>query len=145
MRSTLFIVPLFALSLGCSGNEEFKVAPVSGTVTLNGKPLKDATVTFQPMGLEKDLGPSSFGKTDAEGHYSLEVMTDGRTGAVIGQHKVLITLESDENQHDYENPDVNGAKNPNRKIPVRYNRESELTADVPAEGNEKLDFALKSP
>ena len=75
MRMPFWIV--FAgvvLALGCGGSESGKYAAVSGQVILNGSPLADATVSFQP---DSTIGRGSSGKTDAQGKYSLTVLGTG--------------------------------------------------------------------
>lgn len=74
---------LFTALGGCSDAPE--VAEVSGVVTLNGEPLEFIHVEFWP-----DAGPRSFGKTDANGKFTLQ--TDDRTqsGAAPGSHKVSL-------------------------------------------------------
>jgi len=118
---------------GCSSD---KLAPVSGTVTMDGKPLANANVNFQPIGSDKEVGPGSYGKTDANGHYSLRLIaTKERTGAVVGKHKVSITLELKDQS------DVSREKQP---IPARYNAKSTLEIDVPSGGKDDANFSLDS-
>jgi len=68
---------------GCG--DKLQVAEVTGVVTLNGEPLEFVHVEFWP-----EVGPRSFGKTDASGKFTLQ--TDDRTqpGAVPGSHKVSL-------------------------------------------------------
>src|SRR5262249_15423097 len=62
LRSFVFVFLLIALQ-GCGGRT---YAPVSGTVTLDGKPLAKAVVTFIPLPEpgSKDAGDSASGKTN---------------------------------------------------------------------------------
>jgi hypothetical protein len=64
-----FATTLFAI-IGCGG---VKYVPVSGVVTLDGKPLANAMVLFQPIGDQGGVG--STAKTDSEGRYKLEAST----------------------------------------------------------------------
>ncbi|MEQ9409984.1 MAG: hypothetical protein RIK87_19770 [Fuerstiella sp.] len=65
---------------GCGGDSEGpEMAPVSGTITLDGKPLTEADVFFVADGFE------GFGKTKQDGSYSLV------RGAPVGQCKVYIS------------------------------------------------------
>ncbi|MGE5192376.1 MAG: hypothetical protein ACM3U2_07715 [Deltaproteobacteria bacterium] len=72
------------------------LAEVSGTVTLDGKPLEKAVVEFRPTtdGPSPNLNlATSFGITDQDGKYSLTylVIDEKRIpGAVIGKHLVVI-------------------------------------------------------
>jgi hypothetical protein len=79
---------------GCGGSPS--MVPVSGTITLNGKPLKGAQVTFTPVPEpgSPEIGLSSHGETDDSGKFTLSTI-DGQTGAVAGKHKVILsTLEA---------------------------------------------------
>lgn len=77
----------------CAGcGKGLPVAPVSGTVTLDGQPLANATITTQPIGTDtRNPGPGSFGRTDAEGRFELEVVNPAIKGAIIGEHRVMIS------------------------------------------------------
>ncbi len=68
---------LFSATLvGCGGP---RIAPVEGTVTLDGKGLDKIYVEFWPQ----SEGPRSFGQTDEQGHFELKT-DDGKTpGAVL--------------------------------------------------------------
>jgi hypothetical protein len=129
-------------ALGC-GPEAAKVVPVSGVVTLDGKPLAGATVTFSPVAKpgETNAGDGSAGKTDANGQYTLAT-TRGVPGAQVGKHRVSIHLlgqqagASDERRRGGP-PVVN-------KVPARYNVDSQLTFDVTAPGPHTANFELTS-
>ena len=75
--------------IGCRGDD--RVATVRGTVTLDGEPIGDASVTFMPKG----GGRPAFGITDAEGAYTLTTFEDG-DGAMIGHQLVTITAVDEE-------------------------------------------------
>lgn len=130
------------LIAGCAGS---KVAPVSGTVTLNGKPLAHATVVFQPEGDGKDPGPGSTGTTDENGRYRLQLMTKNAAGAQVGKHKVSITAYAGDAEGDSSAPDTTNKINRKALVPQEYNAQTRLTFDVPAGGTTNADFDLKSP
>lgn len=122
-------------AMGCGSG--YKVVSVSGRVTLNGKPLEGAWVSFQPIGSkDRDPGPGSSAKTDKEGRYTLRI-APGRSGAVVGKQQVRIsTIEYDENSRLIQK----------ERVPARYHAlQSELTYDVPKEGTSEANFDLKSP
>jgi hypothetical protein len=133
----LFVLPLL-LAVGCGGPH--KVARVSGRVTLDGKPLANAAVVFQPIaGKGKvDPGPGSGGFTDAEGRYTLTLTGKNTRGAVVGKHKVQITLVPPETSS------ADDQAKPVRQLPAQYNRRTKLEYDVPAGGTDKADFPLTS-
>lgn len=126
---SLFFAGLVAIPLtGCdSGGPE--LGSVSGVVTVDDRPLPDATVEFQPPS-----GSPSMGLTDSFGKYKL-MYTAKRPGAMLGKHLVRITLE----RANAEGSNT-GVPQP---LPAKYNRNSELTAEVTS-GSNKIDFALKS-
>src|SRR5262245_37542958 len=104
------------LVLGCGGP---KLAPVSGRVTLNGKPLANAHVSFQPIAAPGEMNPGSgsYAITDADGRYTLRVVEGDRPGAHIGKHRVEIVLR--ETTDEATDLPRRGAK---VVIPARYNR-----------------------
>ena len=124
------LLPLLLLGCGKSGP---KVAPVSGRVTLDKKPLANATVIFtstEPV-TNNSPNPESSGQTDEEGRYSLKTTQDRRDGAVVGTYKVRISLIE------------RGATLVNR-VPSQYNKATTLTFTVPAEGSTEANFDLSS-
>jgi hypothetical protein len=137
MRRALVLVPL--LVAGCGG-DPYKVAPVSGKIMLNGKPLAKASVTFSPVAVGGNIepGPSSTGKTDAEGRFTLTLIGKDGSGAVVGKHKVRVAM-LDETDTSIDLPDKT------RQLPLEYNGQTKLTFDVPAGGTDKADFDLKIP
>ncbi len=71
------------LASGCS--RPMPAYPVSGRVTLDGKPLVDAQISFRPA-----QGPEAFGVLDGEGRYRLSTRAAG-DGAVAGKHAVTVS------------------------------------------------------
>jgi hypothetical protein len=140
MRTHLPPVVLLLLLAGCAQS----VAPVSGRITLDEKPLANATVTFQPISEDANPGPGSQGKTDSNGQFTLKLMNKENTiGAVVGKHKVSITAYDGD---DKEIPSSGSDMKPFRKriVPAAYNAKSTLTFDVPAGGTASANFDLKS-
>jgi hypothetical protein len=81
------------IAAGCGGG--LNTAPVTGVITLDDEPLPNASVTFTPN-TGDDTAPTSNGRTDADGHYTLTVTVSGEEGAVIGNHFVTIALIGEE-------------------------------------------------
>ena len=74
---------------GCG--QGLPVAPASGVVLLDGTPLANASITTQPIATDSpNPGPGSFGRTDAEGRFDLELVKPAIRGAIIGEHRVMI-------------------------------------------------------
>jgi len=112
------------LVAGCSKSGP-DLAPVSGRVTLDGQPVENADVTFQPEGSKSP----SFGRTDKDGNYTLGYKK-GVVGALVGKHAVQISTS----------PEI--VKGPNR-FPAKYNTNSELHRDVES-GKNEINFDLTS-
>ncbi len=149
MRARWLVGGLVLLALGCGSSK--KLAPVSGVVKLDGKPLAGAAIMFEPV--ENDNGPNmqpttSGGKTDDNGAYTLESST-GDKGAIVGKHKVRISVAKVQQPQD---PEGGGDGRPKprsgpamvEKLPARYNSKSDLTCDVPPDGKTDANFDLKS-
>ena len=84
---TVAAVFLLALSAGCGGRDLPELAPVEGTVTLDGKPLPNVMVQFLP----ENGGRPSTGTTNDEGHYELTYVA-GEMGARLGRNKVEVVM-----------------------------------------------------
>jgi hypothetical protein len=84
----LLVGVCFLSSSGCGGTE--KVVPVSGRVTHNGKPVPGLVVSFVPQA-QTATGVST-GETNDDGDYTLTVVKTRRSGAVVGTHKVWVSL-----------------------------------------------------
>lgn len=117
--------------LGCSKGDYPRLGAVTGTVTLDGKPLANADVTFQPVG----AGRAATAITDDQGRYELVYLNDVK-GALVGSAVVMITTAKS-GSDDGKTPSV-----PER-LPKRYHTQSILKADV-ADGSNSFDFALES-
>ncbi|UUO05449.1 carboxypeptidase regulatory-like domain-containing protein [Blastopirellula sp. J2-11] len=125
------------LQSGCAARSDRPdLGEVTGTVTLDGKPLADALLTFVP-----ERGRSSFGATDEAGFYRLKYTGDF-DGAVLGQHKVVIESIVASGNHSDPSIERNNSAQV-EKIPRKYNTRSELKREVVA-GSNAFDFELTS-
>lgn len=140
IKSYLFIVCgalVFMVSAGCGNvaEDQPQLGEVTGQVTLDGKPLVDANVYFQPI----EGGRNSTGVTDEQGNFTLGYLRELK-GAKIGRHKVRIST--------YVEPvkgDDGKLTNPGKKelVPDKYNKNSELEEEVKA-GDNTITFELTS-
>ena len=73
--------------IGC-GQSGPAVHPVSGTVTVGGKPVQNVQVTFMPT---EPSRPIASGNVDADGRYVLTSGATNRSGAVAGAYKVVLS------------------------------------------------------
>ena len=77
-------VALVLLPSGCGG--KYKPVPVEGIVTLDGKPLEGATVSFVPA---DGAGRPAGGLSDAEGVFQLTTFKED-DGALPGNYRVVV-------------------------------------------------------
>lgn len=130
------------LSNGCSRGPA--LAPVKGTVTIDGSPLAKGTIIFEANGLRPATARIENGQI-------VEVTTyKTGDGAPVGSHKVAISANEDgasavvENPGEAKVPDVNYMSGKSL-IPAHYNdpNTSGLTAEI-KRGDNVLDFKLTS-
>lgn len=127
---------LSCLALGCSQGD-YSIALVTGTVTVEGKPVANVMVQFQPIGENgRSPGPGSVGITDAEGHYHLKLidLKRDRDGAVAGRHRVRFGTAGAKTDGE--------PAGPMRSVlpPGQENKEVEF--DVPPTGTTEANFAF---
>ncbi len=123
-----------AVVVGCGGGIE--LGTVTGTVTIDGKPVPNAMITFFP----EFSGSTSYGVTDKNGKYSL-MFTDQDRGAMIGSFRVSITTKKrskDEMPDDGSVTEVDFVE-----IPKQYRAEKAHTAEV-KRGANTINFPMVS-
>jgi hypothetical protein len=124
--------------LGCTdGSGIPECVPVSGIVSLDGKPLTDGNVIFR--GTAPGGGPLPYepiGMIGPHGEYSL--ITRHKPGAPVGQYRVLVY---------WDEPGA-GWQKPKSRLPAKYSddRKTPLAVEVvahPAPG--AYDLKMTSP
>ncbi|MBW3539735.1 MAG: hypothetical protein KY476_05645 [Planctomycetes bacterium] len=154
VRIWLLLLPM-ATAIGCGGSEDVLV-PVSGTVTLNGKPLAGAEVHFVTAKFE------GYGKTNTEGHYELVngaapgpnkvyFKKDDPAAAAAAAAEIDMSIEGmDEGQVEamLESQGLRptGSEGKVGLIPADYAdpETTKLSFPVPAGGTDSADFKLQS-
>ncbi|HEX7448331.1 MAG TPA: Ig-like domain-containing protein [Pirellulales bacterium] len=143
--------------LGC-GEKPKPVATefVEGIVTLDGKPVEDATVTFAPV--SEGAGASASGRTDPAGKYTLTAVGAGKGaqaggGTLPGEYYVGVQKDQypdipGSDQPDYEPPKSEGrpqAPTLTHIVPQKFNdpRKSGIKVTVKA-GKNDIPIELKS-
>lgn len=113
----LFLLLLTLTLAGCESGAP--TAKVEGIVTLDGKPLADIRVLFQPENKSSEsAGIGSFGLTDAEGKFTLKLSDSQSEGAVVGNHTVTL---ADKLSEDPKDSDAGGTgTTPKSRIPLKY-------------------------
>lgn len=115
------------LAIGCSS----RIEPVSGLVTLNGKPQGGLKLMFEP---KSSKGKRAMALTSPDGRFSLYRQGMGsRAGAIVGDYVVRVYAG------DSDDPDAGPV------IPDRYSRSSTLEFQVkPGQAN-SFEINLESP
>ncbi len=130
----LACIGLMGAGCGPSGPE---LREVTGTVTVNGKPVTGAVLTFVPVA----GGSPSYGATDREGKYRL-AFTDTKFGAMVGEHEVEIAANKISASERAEMK-AQGMEVPEQQvtIPKKYREKGALKATVERKAN-VIDFPL---
>lgn len=128
------LMAILVISLGC-GSRGPEIASVSGRVTMDGKPLANATIVFSP-----ENGRPAGARTDADGNYVLN-FTEGRQGAIPGPNTIQITTVRDAEKDENGKTVVPGSK---ETVPMEYNAASKLTFTVEPRKKNIANFDLKS-
>jgi hypothetical protein len=123
---------------GCGGSaDDLPRQAVSGTVTLDGKPLELGVIQFRPASAQE---PLPAGAEIKDGMFSIprvEGPTPGNYRVFInssGPKKALTAAETSGEKLPGIQPDL---------IPAKYNSNSTLTAKVEADKPNTFEFALK--
>lgn len=148
MRAWLSTISLILLAgAGCSPVPQMNYAAAhlvkaGGTVTLDGKPLSNAVVTFE----DAVNRTTSNGVTNDRGVYRLMFdsqmagVTPGKKLVRISTTKKVLGLNATDEGSDA----PQGSERPKELVPDKYNRQSELTVEVTA-SKTTYDFSLQSP
>lgn len=149
-KCTVFTAATLAATLLGCGESGPSLVTVTGTISLNGKPLEGAAIAFHPA-RDNTEGKSADDVTGPEGNY--KVMTDGRSGVAPGKYNVVITkMPAANTKASAEHPDdpfmaqlssqppEGGARG---KKPTGVTIEEQFDREVPAEGG-VFDFDVKA-
>lgn len=123
VRFVAFLVCFLAI-VGCGGGRDTPpLGRVSGKILLNGQPLNEGEIRFQP----KSGGRDSFAKISEDGTYKLIYSMD-EFGAKVDTHRVVILTDR-----------MGGG---NERVPAQYNHATELEREVKS-GSNLLNFELE--
>jgi hypothetical protein len=123
---------------GCRpGSDGIDRRAVSGSVTLDGKPLATGSITFNPTG----PGPSAGGMI-TDGRYAIAAPE----GPSPGPHLVSVfsLAKTGRKIPDSDGPRGSTVDEMTNLVPERYNLRTELKAVVEKEGPNQFDFELTS-
>jgi hypothetical protein len=150
MRKELAAAALAVFVVGC-GESGPSLVPVSGVVTLNGKPLEGAVVSFLPDSSNQQGQPGED-LTGPSGNY--KAMTRGRSGLVPGKYRVVVSKSlvdpskipdafKDDPFMAQLSADGPAGKAAKKKDSSKDKIEGKFSRDVPPEGGQ-LDFDVKA-
>lgn len=119
---------------GCSGAHELETAPVTGTVTLDGKAIDKGTIVFAAS-----RGRAAAGEIRGDGTFTLSTYGVD-DGAIVGENKVAVFIATSNENEDENAPAI---KSP---IPERYASPSTSGLSIEVKAGESNEFvvALKS-
>jgi hypothetical protein len=123
--SWLVASPLLVVGCGPAGPRAY---PVSGTVTFDGKPVEAGFIRFAPAGAPAEAEAAPI----AGGRYRLDLPA--------GPHRVEVSAARTRPGGPR---GAMGELVPEEYIPARYNRQTELTAEVVPAGDNVFDFDLR--
>lgn len=147
-QSTLLIAAIATTFAGCDTSPKTRydlvdLVKAGGKVTLDGKALPDAVVTFDDPADDT----FSYAKTDGDGNYTLQFdseMSGVKTGKKvvrISTTRKLLALAAAPGAEEGADPD---AKSKDKElVPEKYNKKSELSIEVTSDKTQ-YDFELKS-
>jgi len=146
----VWCVPIvLAMASGCQSDDTPeappRLVPVTGKVTLDGKPLGGASIGFLPAS-----GPAGADDVKEDGSY--EIQYNGGKGLPAGDYVVQISYKMGtlgkplSIGQQFSLVPTKGSIGAKELLPKKYSDfgASELRAKVPAEGG-KFDFDLKGP
>jgi hypothetical protein len=134
----LFLSFILLCAVGCGT----KMVSVSGTITLDGKPIQDCRVLFQPKttSAAETLADPASGLTDQNGKYQLSPLDKKRkSGIAPGDYIVKFGWQNP-------NPPINETE-PQPKPPYKLPEEVQMKGlpfTVPANGSANADFQFVS-
>lgn len=148
-RRSWLVLCLAAGLAGCGGEPEVPgLVPVTGKVTLDGKPLDRAQVTFVPTGTD---GRTAIASTDATGAFAMT--TNNTKGAMPGSYRVAVSYivgrDGQPITQFEEGMDITqllAAGEAKEGLPPRYSdpQQTELKFDVAEGGENVCNLDLKS-
>jgi hypothetical protein len=121
---TILCLNVVAAVAGCN-RSPYELAPVSGRVTINDKPLFQGSVVFSPVakGEEANAGKAATGRLQEDGTYRLTTYNKF-DGAIVGEHWVTIINLDEENLPEGV-PEYARIRVPERKV-VAAGQENEI-------------------
>ena len=133
---SLLLLSLIIASAGCGPKSDLQKVIVSGKVTFEVQPVGNGQIEFHPM--KGTRGPVS-GAPIKDGEYRAHA----KGGVPVGLQKVKIKgYRARKGAADTDL--ISGGGTPKQYLPAKYNNQSELELEIPADQSEWThDFELK--
>lgn len=138
IRSLFGLLVLAVITLpaiGCGDSNLPSIGRVHGKVTINGQPVQDAMVSFEPV----EGGRSAWAMTDANGEYELKY-SGNANGTRTGDNTVRLTSAVSATYDDNGRVVKPATK---ERFPPEYNTESTQLVTVES-GNNEINFEVLS-
>ena len=145
----LFFVSLCLFCLfipvGCKDPNEGR-SNLSGTITIEGVPIENGTIVFQPLNPDPNIGVTGAQVQIVDGKYSIT----GGLGLLAGDYKVLIQSQRMVDKKTGQTivgdkPDDPFSFTTENLIPEKYNTNSEIVFTVEdKKGPKTFDFDVKT-
>ncbi len=132
-RASRWLLVVSLCVIGCSGGEPYQ--PMTGAVTVDGKPLEKGVITFYPEGPGTTVGGEIL-----EGHFSLAQ----ENGATPGKYRVEIVAYKNSGKSEFDIDTNSQVPIEIQYLPVKYNVKSQLKADVVEGEPNEYDFKLET-
>ncbi|MDR1493353.1 MAG: carboxypeptidase-like regulatory domain-containing protein [Planctomycetaceae bacterium] len=128
---------MFVFALGCGSSNPQGRLKIEGNVTLNGKPVSNGSIQFEPGGNQTERTQSGGVITD--GRYSV----DAAHGLVPGEYKVRISVMEEVAGSRVDDPDPMKAKVEFRDVaPPAFGSASTQKVTVTAGRENQFDFNM---
>lgn len=139
-----FLAPVILLLAGCSGSSDYvpsNLAPVSGTLKVDGDPAAAVAIVFIPT--DETKGTGGFAVTDEQGRYTLQHRS-GNPGIEPGTYRVILSKMAMPDGSPVPPNESAADVGAEESIPPSYSSPERtiLNATVPAEGSKELDFKV---
>lgn len=147
MSKTLLSLLLFLIwstVVGCNNNPE--VAPVSGIVMMDGKPLPGGRIMFEPIavGEEKLVGKSAFSSIAEDGTFTLSTYGE-HDGAIVGSHHPVVFGDRQEEDRNLNpkgiktGPNIGVIRMKNTVLEVVADQQNEFTIEIKSRSHDVQD------
>jgi hypothetical protein len=137
--ATLIIASLSLI--GCGGSQ-LNYAPLSGVITVDGRPLAKAQIVLQcdDITVSEVARPTCRAVSDESGKFTIKTLTPEKRlidGAVVGKHRVAIRTEIIES-----GPQGQPVVTRKEMLPAAVTNGDQITVVVPSSGKTDWQLAL---